>query len=179
MVPVTGPAKVTAVVVAPLHKVWPVTAFTEGIGFTVIVKVRGVPTQALAVGVTVIVAVTGALPVLVALKEAMLPLPFAARPIEGSLLVQAYVVPATGFVNVTAVVATPLHKVWLATASTVAVGFTVIVKVRGVPPQALAVGVTVIVAVTGALPVLVALKEAMLPLPFAARPMLGSLFVQA
>jgi hypothetical protein len=59
-----------------------------GRGFTVIVKVRGVPVQPLAEGVTVMVATTGVLVLLVAVKEAMLPLPLAARPIDGLLLVQ-------------------------------------------------------------------------------------------
>ena len=77
------------VVAAPLHNVWGVTAFTVGVGFTVIVKVRGVPGQPLAVGVTVTVAVTGVLPVLVAVNEPMLPFPLAARPMLGSELVQA------------------------------------------------------------------------------------------
>ena len=76
-----------------------------------IVNVFGMPTQPFAVGVTVIVAVTGALPVLVAVKEAMFPLPAAAKPMEVVLLVQAYVVPAPGLLKVPAVVAPPLHKV--------------------------------------------------------------------
>ena len=103
--------KVTAVVVAPLHKVWFGTLSTVAVGFTVIVKVFGVPVQPLAVGVTVTVAVTGAVPVLVAVNAPMLPLPEPARPIDVVLFVQAYVVPATGFVKVTAVVVAPLHKV--------------------------------------------------------------------
>ena len=39
-------------------------------------------------GVTVIVATTGAVPVLIAVKEAILPVPVAASPIDGVLLVQ-------------------------------------------------------------------------------------------
>ena len=82
------PVKVTAAVVAPLHRVCGVTASTVGVGFTVIVKVAGVPGQPFAVGVTVTVAVTGVLPVLVAVNAPMLPLPLAARPIEGVEFVQ-------------------------------------------------------------------------------------------
>ena len=82
-----------------------------GVGFTVIVNVFGVPTQPLAVGVIVIVDVTGAVPVLVAVNAPMLPLPLAAKPMLASLFVQANVVPATGLVKVTAVVAAPLHNV--------------------------------------------------------------------
>jgi hypothetical protein len=52
------------------------------------VIVRAVPLQLFAVGVAVIVATTGAAPLLVAVKLAMLPLPLAARPIEVALFVQ-------------------------------------------------------------------------------------------
>ena len=47
VVPTVGLTKFTAVVSDPLHMVWFATAFTVGIGFTVIVNVVGVPTQAL------------------------------------------------------------------------------------------------------------------------------------
>ena len=49
----------------------------------------GVPTQPLAVGVTVIVAVTGVDPGLVAVKLGTFPVPLAAKPIVGSELVHA------------------------------------------------------------------------------------------
>ena len=52
-----------------------------------IVKVCGVPGQPLPVGVTVIVAVIGVVPVLVAVKLAIFPVPFAAKPIAVLLLV--------------------------------------------------------------------------------------------
>ena len=64
------------------------TGLTVGAGLTVIVNVMGVPTQPLADGVTVIVAITGAVPALVAVNEAILPLPAAARPMDGVVLVQ-------------------------------------------------------------------------------------------
>ena len=80
--------KDTAVVAAPLHKVWLDIELTVGVGFTVIVKLFAVPPQVLAVGVTVIVAVTAAEPGLVAVNEAMFPVPEAASPIPGVLLVQ-------------------------------------------------------------------------------------------
>ena len=89
----------------------------------------------MAVGVTVIVAVTGSAPVLVAVKAAILPAPDAARPMEVLLLVQLNTVPATAPVKLMAVVVAPLHNVWLATAFTVGVGFTVIVNVVEVPVQ--------------------------------------------
>jgi hypothetical protein len=83
------------------------------------------------------VAVTGAAVALVPTKDAMLPVPLAARPIDGVLFVQLYTIvpPVVGLLNVTAATDAPLHTVWLATAFTVAVGFTVIVKVIGVPVQ--------------------------------------------
>ena len=62
------------------------------------------------------------------------------------------------------------------------VGLTVIVNVIGVPvhvtPALVYVGVTVIVAVTGTLVRFTAMNDAILPVPVAASPMLGVLFVQ-
>ena len=59
---------------------------------TVIVNVTGVPVQVTVSfvneGVTVIVAVTGAFVALVPIKEAISPVPLAARPIDGVVLVQ-------------------------------------------------------------------------------------------
>ena len=51
-----------------------------------IVNVSEVPGQPFAVGVTVIVAITGAAVLFVPVKAAMLPFPFAAKPIDGVLL---------------------------------------------------------------------------------------------
>ena len=45
-------------------------------------------------------------------------------------------------------------------------------------PANVKVGVTIIVATTAVLPALVAVNEAMLPVPLAARPIVGLLFVQ-
>ena len=53
-----------------------------------IVKVCGVPAQPLALGVTVIVAVTGVVPVLIAAKDGIFTVPVAARPIDGVEFVQ-------------------------------------------------------------------------------------------
>ncbi len=80
--------KLIAAVGALLHTVWFAGVFITAVGFTVIVNVLGVPVQPFAVGVTVIVATTGALPVLVAMKLAILPVPLAANPIDGALFVQ-------------------------------------------------------------------------------------------
>ena len=58
------------------------------------VNVNGVPAQPLAVGVTVIVAITGVVVRFVAVNEGILPVPLALKPIVGSLFVHANVVPA-------------------------------------------------------------------------------------
>ena len=80
-----------------------------GVGFTVITKLVDGPEQLFADGVTVIVAVIAALVLLVAVKEAILPLPLAPRPIAVLLFVQLYDVPVP--LNVTAVVDILLHTV--------------------------------------------------------------------
>jgi hypothetical protein len=89
-VPLTPPVKVMGVVDGtPSQTVCPTgiaTAF--GVGLTVIVAVIGVPEQPLATGVTVIVAVTGEVPALIAANDRMSPEPEAPRPIEVVLLVQ-------------------------------------------------------------------------------------------
>ena len=77
---------------------------TVGVGLTEIVNVFGALVQPAFVPVTETVAVTGAVPVFVAVKAAMLPVPEAANPIDAVLFVQAYVVPVRLLANVTAVV---------------------------------------------------------------------------
>jgi hypothetical protein len=186
--PVVGLLKFTAVVGKLLHNTWLVILFTVAVGFTVYVYVFGVPTQLtpplVNVGVTVIVAVTGAVVVFVAVKLGIFPVPDATSPMLVVLFVQLYTIvpPVVGLVNVTAVLGLLLQSTWLATAVTVAVGFTVYVYVRGVPtqltPPLVNVGVTVIVAVTGAVVVFVAVKLGMLPVPDAPSPILVVLFVQ-
>ena len=68
--------------------VWLATAFTVGVGFTVIVNVTGVPVHVPTTGVTVIVEVMGAVPAFTAVNEPILPEPEAPRPIAGLLFVQ-------------------------------------------------------------------------------------------
>ena len=72
-VPATGPLSVTAAVADPAHTSWLAIAFTDGVGLTVMVKLTAPPPQPEAVGVTVMVAVIGALLVLVAVKDGILP----------------------------------------------------------------------------------------------------------
>ena len=127
-------------VLAPLQSNWLAGWFIVAVGFTVMVNVVVVPVQVIPplvkVGVTVMVAVTGVLvPVLMAVNDGIVPVPLAPSPMEVLLLLQLYTVPATGPVIVTAVVAVPLHTVWLAITFTDGVGLTVIVKVLDVPVQ--------------------------------------------
>ena len=72
----------------------------------------------------------------------------------------------------------PLQIAWLAGWATSGVGFTVMVKSRGVPGQPLLITWIFIVAVKGALVLLMAVNEGILPKPEDARPMDGVLFVQ-
>lgn len=89
-VPDTGPLK-ACVTVAPAHTTWLATGFTDGIGFTVMVNVIGVPGQVtvlVKLGVTVMVATCGVVPVLIVMNDGILPAPDAASPMDGLLLVQ-------------------------------------------------------------------------------------------
>jgi hypothetical protein len=61
-------------------------------------------------GVAVIVAVTGTLPVLIALKDAMLPVPLEGSPIEGLSLIQLYTHLVPG--KLVATVFAPFSIVW-------------------------------------------------------------------
>jgi hypothetical protein len=77
----------------PLFKLHAVGSMAETVNvckeLTVIVKLWGVPTQPFAVGVTVIVAVTGLALPFVAVKAGILPVPLAAKPMLVVLFVQA------------------------------------------------------------------------------------------
>ena len=184
-VPAGPPLNVTAFVADPAHTVWLPTPFTPAFGFTVIVNVTAVPLHVMPAlvnsGVTVIVAVTGAPVLLIAVKDGTVPLPDAARPIDVLLLDQLYTVPGTGPLIVTAAVDVPLHTVWFAIAFTLGVGFTVTVKLLGTPrqvtPPRVSEGVIVIVATTGAVPLLVAVYAGILPTPAPAIPIEGCVFV--
>ena len=88
---------------------------------------EGVPVQLFADGVTVMVAVMGVVPVLVAVKAGTFPFPLAANPIAVLLFVHAKVVPVTGLVNTVAGIEAPLQTTILDGTTTVVVGLTVIV----------------------------------------------------
>src|SRR4051812_21057442 len=77
------------------------------------------------------VAVTGTVPALVAMNEAILPDPLAARPIVVLLFVQVYTVPGTPPLKFTAAVALLLHTDWFATAVATGIGLTVTLIVCG------------------------------------------------
>lgn len=79
------------------------------------------------------VATCGTLPAFTAIKAGISPVPLAANPMDGLLLVQlnTSVPPVVGLVNTTGAVSTPAHKTWLAGWSTCGVGFTVMVNVNG------------------------------------------------
>jgi hypothetical protein len=85
-----------------------------------------------------------------------------------------YTVPGTKPVGVTTVVLPPTQIVWLATASTVGIGFTAIVNDVDTPvqprPALVYTGVAVIVPEIVAFVVLVVTNEAMSPTPDVPRP---------
>jgi hypothetical protein len=128
----------------------------------------------------VIVAVIGVVPVLIPTKDGTSPVPEAASPIVGLLLVQLKVVPLTALVSTITVEAAALLQIVCAAgvATAFGVGLTVIVAVIGVPVQPFVDGVTVIVATTGALVGLDAVKDVISPVPEAARPIEVVLLVQ-
>ena len=129
------------------------------------------PAQPFAIGVTVIVAVTGALVTFVAMKIGMSPLPAGARPIVVLLFVQLKIVPNTGPVKCTRLVALLLHKTWFGgTGVTIGVGFTNTVAVIVGPTQPLAVGVMVNVTSCGTKVILVSVPVIGVPEPLAAMP---------
>ena len=86
-------------------------------------------------GVTVTVATTGALVTLVAINDAILPVPLAANPMLVVLLVQLKIVPGVVVVKLTGAVGALLHTTWLAGWFTWPLGLTVMVNVVGVPTQ--------------------------------------------
>ena len=68
------------------------------------------------------VATTGDVPLFTATKEGILPVPLAARPMPGVVLVQLYVTPTGVPVKVIAAVLPPLQTDWLPGLFTVGIG---------------------------------------------------------
>jgi len=81
------PLKLMAVVIVPLHTTSLEKPVTVGVGSTVIVNDSVGPAHGPLVGVTTIVAITGAVPLFTAVNEGMLPVPVADNPIDGVSLV--------------------------------------------------------------------------------------------
>lgn len=150
---------------------------TVGTGLTVMVYVAAVPAHPLAVGVTVITPVIGAVVVLVAVNEGTLPVPPAPSPIAVLLLVHVKVVPGVGLVNVVDVTPALWHTWKLAGTVTTGMGLTVITYDDAGPVHPLALAVTVIVAVIGDDVVFAAVNAGTLPVPFAGRPIAVLLLV--
>ena len=169
---VATPLKLITVVFAPLQTSWFAGATTLGVGLTVMLNVFEGPGQELYDGVTVIFAVCGVDPLFVAGKFKMLPVPVAARPMLVLSFVHENIAPAVPL-KLTSVLLMPLQTTWLLTALTVGVGSTVMVNDVVGPLQGPADGVTTTVATTGAAPVFTAVNGAMLPVPFAAKPIDG------
>jgi hypothetical protein len=153
--------KFAADTAAPVHKLMFDGTVTVAVGFTVILKEAAVPLQPLAEGITEIVPIIGADPVLVPIKLEILPVPLAASPMATLVLVAL------------------LQTVTLVGTLTAGVGFTVMLNEDEVPVHPLAVGVTVMVADIGKALVLVAINPGMFPLPLPASPMDVLLFVHA
>ena len=153
--------------------------FTWAVGLTVISKGVAGPVQLTPpfsnIGVTVIVAITGFVPLFIAVKAEMFPLPEAAKPIEVKSFVQLnIVVPFILAVeNSTKDVSNPFETIWFPIEFTWPVGFTVISNVIGSPtlvsPPFSKLGVTTIVPDIGASVVFVAVIS-IFPVPAFERP---------
>ena len=81
----------------------------------------------MAVGVTVTIDVTGLAVLFVPVNDGVLPVPLAARPIEGVEFVHAKVVPEVVLVKIPAATVDPLQTATFTGTTTTGVGLTVIV----------------------------------------------------
>jgi hypothetical protein len=107
-----------------------------GCGFTVIVKVIGLPRHVPKVGVTVIVLVIGAVVVFVAVKIGKLVMPLAANPIAALEFVHVKVAPSGVLAKVFAAILAPAQTAILDSAVTTGTGLTVtiVAAVQVTPP---------------------------------------------
>ena len=119
------PVKFIAVEAALLQTTWLTGILADGVGFTEIRNVNGVPEQAFAEGVTVTEALIGAFVLFVATKEGIFPDPLDARPIAVLLLAHVKVLPETGPVSDSNEVVSPLQNSSFTRLSTSGTGFTV------------------------------------------------------
>jgi len=125
------------------------------------VKVCGSPVHVIPafvkLGVTVIVAETGALELFTAVKIGGFPIPLAASPIDGLLFVQLLTLPTTLLMKSTIFVSSPLQMEIFCGTVTVGVGTMVMLKFCGIPEQDF--GARVNTGVITTLPVWVLVKE--------------------
>lgn len=128
-------------------------AVANGIGFTVMTTVIGVPEQPFADGVIVYVAVPGAAPLAISDCAMLAPEPAVAPVTPVCAAVQLKVVPVTLLLKEMAVVLPEQIVCAVGVAVAAGIGFTVMVTVIGVPGQPFADGVMVYVAVPGDAPV--------------------------
>ena len=171
--------------VLPWQKLAEAGAFITGFGFTVIWVLTAAPAQAwpfvVRDGVALMVPLMGAVPLLVAAKGGIFPLPETPSPMLLFVFVQVKVVPAWFAPKLSAVLLFPAHKICGVKAFATGVGKTVMSTVSGTPGQATPplekAGVTTILALMGPLVVLVEGKD-MLPVPLAPKPIVVLLFVQ-
>jgi hypothetical protein len=109
-------------------------------GVTMIRKVSLAAVRPLMVAVTQIVAVSGVVPVFVALNGAIFPVPEAGKPIEGLSLIQEYVNPPKLVLNDIAVVVAVWQSTWsgfLKSGGGVVNTYNVFRAQRVVPPEVL------------------------------------------
>ena len=127
-------------------------------------------------------AVTGTVVAFVGINGKISPVPLAGKPINVWLFTQVKLALGTVLAKLIPFKSVPLQTVTFGVETMIGEGFTVIVKVSELPAQICVpltyCAVTVMVAVIGVLPVLVAVKTPILPVPLAAKPIDGLLFVQ-
>jgi hypothetical protein len=174
----TGPVNAITVAVSVLQTATSATVVTDGVGLTVIENVVVDPEHEFEKGSTVINAVTGVLPTLVAVKLAILPPPV--NGLKPTLVVEVQVKTVDGNpLKVVIGITTPLHSTTVGTTATVGVGPTVMVNDIGVPKHVFDIGVTVIFAFIGnGLTLFIATNGAILLTPLEVIPMVVLLFVQ-
>jgi hypothetical protein len=127
VVPGVEDVKFVAGTVAPIHTTILAGTITFGAGLTVMVYVDEVPVQPLIEGVTVMVAMMGVAPGLVAVNEGTFPFPLAPSPIAVLLFVHENVAPGVVLVKLVAGTVAPLQTTILAGTITVGIGLTVMV----------------------------------------------------
>ena len=143
VVPATGPLKVISGSVAPLQTLTTDGTIATGVGNTIMCIGFMPPVHPLANGVMTSVAVSILEPVFRAVNAGMLSVPEAAKPMEGLLLVQVKLAPATGLASMSEGRCDPLQTVVSGTTANTGAGYTKMLKGLVVRAHPLAIGVTV------------------------------------